>query len=942
MDAKTKIIDTFRSEAEDYLTEIEDVLFDIEQAPDDVDNLNRLFRIVHNLKGAGAMFGFDSIASFAHYLETTLEWVREGDVKADKTLIDLVFASRDYIKKLLDDPETGKVDQEEGERLIERLKALAPENELISNFHMKLSENDKGADFEGEEFMDFRIRFSPNKNIYFNGADPANFLDDLRTLGNCVATMNVDNVPDLKELSPEMNHLTWDISLTTQQDRDAVQDVFIFLDADEYDIQESKAFSPKSVSKNVERQAKEDTDYDEVVVEDDKLLREFIVEAKEHLKNIEDDFLKLKESVDTVEPELINKVFRAIHSIKGAAGFLNLLKISKLAHSMGTLLFMMKNGEIKPEKRYIEALLPGVDLLNSMIDDAKSSNKVNIVETQREIDNLIRGVSSEVASAMDHTVDIPAEDGEAPFMVDELCYKTLHQKDEFLYVLSYELIQFEKEKGFTPKKLVNELVNMGTIIESRIVSPKVKLTDPIDKMDLKVEFIYSTDIDPSLISDAAHLSMDFIKQVDESDVIKKEREKPSTAPIYSAAEDETSAAPTLKSHDVQLSANETVRVPSSRLDSLINLVGEMVISQARLSAAVLDDEQNRKDELENAVEEMERLISELRDNVLTIRMMPIGGTFSRFKRLVRDLASDLGKKVIMVTKGAETELDKTVLDRLADPLVHLIRNSIDHGLETPEARIAAGKPETGIVKLSATHKGAHVMVSIQDDGRGLDVDAIRSKAVERGLMDTNAELSEHDTFQMIFAPGFSTAKVVSNVSGRGVGMDVVKRQIESLRGSVDITSEKGKGTTVSLTLPLTLAIIDGLLVKILEDRYIIPLSAVTETVEITKAERAARNARNLVVVRGEQIPYVRLRDLFRIEGEEPDIENVVIVEIEDKRLGLVVDKVLGNHQTVIKSLGQLYKDVEVVSGATIMGDGLIALILDIVGVVRHKELLDKL
>jgi two-component system chemotaxis sensor kinase CheA len=400
--------------------------------------------------------------------------------------------------------------------------------------------------------------------------------------------------------------------------------------------------------------------------------------------------------------------------------------------------------------------------------------------------------------------------------------------------------------------------------------------------------------------------------------------------------DPVKTAPAANAHPPRkpLTRDATVRVPSSKLDRLVDLVGELVMNQSRLTqvSARIDDAH-----LAAPVEAIERLVAELRDSVLGIRMMPIGSTFSRFKRLVHDLSHELGKEIDLVTEGAETELDKTVLDQLGDPLVHLIRNGIDHAIGTPEERIRNGRPRRGTIRLTATHAGSHVVIAIQDDGRGLDAEAIRAKAMEKGLISAETTLSEKEIFNLIFLPGFSTAKQITSVSGRGVGMDVVKKQIDALRGGIQLTSQRGVGTTISLTLPLTLAIIDGLLVELDGDQFILPMSAVTETVELHRAERARKNQRNVVIVRDELIPYLRLRELFDLGGEEPAIEKVVIARHEGHRIGLVVDRVLGSHQTVIRPLGRFYRHIEVCSGSTIIGDGRVALILDVAGLVHHAE-----
>jgi two-component system chemotaxis sensor kinase CheA len=320
-----------------------------------------------------------------------------------------------------------------------------------------------------------------------------------------------------------------------------------------------------------------------------------------------------------------------------------------------------------------------------------------------------------------------------------------------------------------------------------------------------------------------------------------------------------------------------------------------------------------------------------------IRMVPIGSLFGRFRRLVHDLSRDLGKEVVLVTSGEETELDKTMIERLADPLVHLIRNSIDHGLEQPSDRSAAGKSSRGEVKLTARHSGAQVLISIADDGRGLDRDRIRAKAEEQGLVAPGAPVSDSELFQFLFHPGFSTAREITAVSGRGVGMDVVKQTIESLRGSIDISTRVGQGTEMTLRLPLTLAIIDGLLVRVGRGRYAIPLSAVEECVELSALEDVRSKGRSFLNIRGDLVPFLRLRDLFSTKTEADPYQKIVIVSAGDLRVGLVVDQIIGNHQTVIKSLSKLHADVETFSGATILGDGTVALILDIPHLVEFGQ-----
>jgi two-component system, chemotaxis family, sensor kinase CheA len=381
-------------------------------------------------------------------------------------------------------------------------------------------------------------------------------------------------------------------------------------------------------------------------------------------------------------------------------------------------------------------------------------------------------------------------------------------------------------------------------------------------------------------------------------------------------------------------AAASVRVPAERLDELMDRVGELVIAQSRLRqiAASSADQQVR-----SVAEEIERLALELRDTTMGIRMVPIGSLFGRFRRVVHDLSRDLGKEVELLMEGEDTELDKTVIEQLNDPLVHLIRNSIDHGVEAPSERLAAGKTPAGRILLSARHAGTEVHITIVDDGRGLNRERIRARAIERGLIAPDANLSDAELFGCVFLPGFSTAPEVTSLSGRGVGMDVVKRTIEALRGKIELSSMPNQGAKVTLRLPLTLAIIDGLLVRVGDARYVLPLSSVEECVELPADDESRSRRCSFLNIRGELVPFLRLRELFAARTPPDRYQKIVIVSAGELKAGLVVDQVIGNHQTVIKSLSKLHAGIEMFSGATILGDGALALILDVPHLVQFGQ-----
>ncbi|TYL47592.1 chemotaxis protein CheA [Marinomonas sp. IMCC 4694] len=417
---------------------------------------------------------------------------------------------------------------------------------------------------------------------------------------------------------------------------------------------------------------------------------------------------------------------------------------------------------------------------------------------------------------------------------------------------------------------------------------------------------------PNPLSESPLLGTDQIKQ-------PLPQTKPDTPTKTKQSKQDTTPKNTIEQND------PTIKVPSSRLDNLMNLVGELVIVQARLNQVSARD---NNEDIMSIAEELDLLTTQMRDQTFSIRMLPIGSTFARFKRLVRDLSGELNKKIHLVTFGAETELDKMVIDKLGDPLVHLIRHSIDHGIETPEERIALGKTESGLISFSAEHSDSYVIITIKDDGKGLDLPKIHAKALANQLIKQEDELGDEALQQLIFEPGFSTSDTVTDLSGRGVGMDVVKRSIQELGGQIDIQSGHNIGTEFTIRLPMTLAIIEGLLVVVGDEHYVLPLSCVEECIEMPPSLRAKHTQNKLVETRGKQIPYLILREWFEAPGERPAIEQIVIVHVGNEQFGLCVDEVVGQYQTVVKRLGRVYEDAVGFSGATILGDGSVAMILD--------------
>ncbi len=677
----------------------------------------------------------------------------------------------------------------------------------------------------------------------------------------------------------------------------------------------------------------------------------YLIEAQELLIEVEESILDIEEN--TEDFEAVNRLFRAMHTIKGSGAMFGFEDVAAFTHHVETVIEKVREGRLPITGDLIDLVLSSKDHIKIILEAGENIDP----EEKKKGDAIVLALNALIPE------DLPSDNENQESVHPEV----QPQKTDSTDITTSYRIRFKPaadifSTGMDPALLLDELSGLGDCIisgqtggvpllesfnpETYYLYWDITLTCTCDMNAIKDVFIF--------VEDDCEISISIIQEHDLGDVEKPlpkigdillERGDLSNEDIEGAlkgqkrigeilvdkgavsketinsALKEQQALRTIK----EKSAASSVRVPSERLDELINLVGELVITQASLTQVSADIDHQ---ELAGSVEEIERLTGELRDNVLNIRMMPIGTIFSKFRRLVRDLSSELGKEIHLTTSGAETEMDKTVLERLDDPLVHLIRNSIDHGIETADIRKEKDKPSSGTISLSAHHLGTKVLITIQDDGAGLDVDKIRTKAVDKGLISENDDLTDREIFKLIFAPGFSTAQNVTSVSGRGVGMDVVKKTIDTLRGEIEVDSQPGKGTTISLKLPLTLAIINGLLVTIDNDYFVLPLMSVEECVEMDKKEKQKTKGRNILNVRGDIVPYIRLRDHFGINGNNSDTEHIVIADVNSKRIGFVVDQVIGGHQTVIKSLGSIFRNVRDISGATILGDGTVALILD--------------
>ncbi|MFN7024067.1 MAG: chemotaxis protein CheA [Pseudorhizobium sp.] len=640
----------------------------------------------------------------------------------------------------------------------------------------------------------------------------------------------------------------------------------------------------------------------------------FRTEAAELLEQIEAGLLDL--NVNLGDKDQVDAVFRGLHTLKGSGAMFGFDALAAFTHHCETAFDRVRKGEVPATHGLVSAVLGAKDHMRTLVEvpagDHEAVSESLLVELRRAVD----GAGKPVAR------DEPRE---------------MH------YSIRFSLPLNAMANGTNPLGLLDELRELGDckVGADRSAIPSLDVLEPAD-LHLSWMVELTTSQPASAIDDVFIFVMDDmqLEVINEAPVAV---EPAALAPQIATTPFEQSAVPVARpaAANMQAAADpksakaaENVRVPAERLDELMDRVGELVIAQSRLSqlAGGSGDLQLRA-----VSEDVERLSGELRDTMMVLRMVPVAQLFGRFRRLVHDLAHETGKAIELVTEGETTEVDKSVIERLADPMVHLVRNSCDHGLEPAEERRAAGKSDAGSIFLSARQQAGEVIITIKDDGRGINKERVRAKAEASGLIAANASLTDQELYQLIFQPGFSTAQEVTNLSGRGVGMDVVKRTIDALRGTINVVSRPGEGSEISLAIPLTLAIIDGLLIRVGTGRYVIPLSAVEECLELSVEDDMRSRGRSYISLRDSLVPFIRLRDLFRT-GTTPDpFQKVVVISTGSERVGLVVDQIIGDHQTVIKSMSKLHHDVGTFSGATILGDGNVALILDVGHLVSEGQ-----
>ncbi len=675
---------------------------------------------------------------------------------------------------------------------------------------------------------------------------------------------------------------------------------------------------------------------------DNPAVDSFVDEARELLEALEGQLLDLEASATS---EQLDAVFRILHTVKGSGAMFGFTVLAGFTHHFEEAFDHLRKGRLSVDLALVDLCLNARDHMIALLDLGGDGAEATALAGSPEAARILEALSRLTGNpAGNETAVVPEAAGTAPGCAALRRWQIVFRPDRDAL-----------RQGMRPDLLIDELTGLGQA-EVRLDTGSLPLLEALDpeechlaweitlltdrpRADIEGVFIFADDasiqitqadpdavIPDAVIPEASTMSPEAGPADGSAGLADGAAPADHVAPAGQAAEPSTPGRAPAGLVRATGRPAESVRVPSAKLDRIMDQLGELVIAQARLNQLASEVAQA---ELEAVVETVERLVTGLREEMLSIRMLPIEGVFGKFRRVVRDLAGELGKEVDLLTTGGETELDKTVLDQLSEPLVHMIRNAMDHGIEPAAARAAAGKPALGRIRLDARQEGGEVLITLMDDGRGLDLEAIRAKGIDRGLIAPDAMPSEAELQRLIFTPGFSTAQSLSSVSGRGVGMDAVNTTVEALRGTIDVTSTRGRGTRVTLRLPMTMAIMDGLLVRLGTTVLVIPLAVIEECVEMDVPEAERASGRRTLQIRDTLVPFVALEEVLDLQADAAQRRRVVVVRTGSGRIGLMVDDILGQNQTVIKPLGAYHRDLPGLAGATILGDGSIALIIDV-------------
>ena len=684
---------------------------------------------------------------------------------------------------------------------------------------------------------------------------------------------------------------------------------------------------------------------------DNQYMDMFLDESHEHLQSLNEGLLRLEENMEEIS--VVNDIFRNAHTLKGMSATMGFAKIAELTHEMEDVLDLVRKEQLKLNEDIMDTLFKCLDSLEQMVDsvgNGEAEDVVDVSDLVAKLSSISKGTPPPAAAPVAGGAAAAPAAGDASggagsdLGIDDIDLDVMKKaKDAGMNVFHVKVTLMEScvLKAARSVMVMHALDEIGDVIKS--VPPAEDLEQ--EKFERSFDIVLATASDAEAVTNAVDTVSEIedigVEELDPDALAKPAEPAPAAAaPAAAAAAPKKAAAPA-KKEGAKAAApkkqhqSQSVRVDIEKLDTLMNLMGELVINKVRLEQI---GQTHRMSDLMETLEQMDRVTGDLQNIVMKVRMVPVSAVFNRFPRMVRDVSKELGKEINLTIEGEETELDRTVIDEIGDPIMHLLRNSLDHGVESPDAREAKGKPRVGEVGLIARHEGNNVVIMITDDGAGIDASKIRRKAVEKGMItqDEADRLDDADAVRLIFLPGFSTAEQITDISGRGVGMDVVRSKIEALSGHVDVETHIDEGSVFKIKLPLTLAIIQAMLVRVQEEMYAIPLTSIDSTVNIEPTDIQTIQNKEVIVLRGEIIPIVRMEEALQVPHVKDSEELfVVVVHAGEAKAGIVVDNLIGQQEIVIKTLGNLFAGLKLFGGATVLGDGRVALILDVATMIQQ-------
>ncbi len=1031
----------------DLLT-IEEVLKEGQPIPEEL--LHSIFRSAHTIKGTSSFLGFNNIFKLMHSMETILDGIRKGERVFESEIIDIVFESFDCLDRMLEQLENEGNDEGDIDALLDKLKVIIGEKIKVKQ---KKEAVKKAAPPPKNLVKKKKAAAKKAKRQIVNET----LGDDFLFTNAIIKTFDALDEGDILKQRNNKNNV-FEIFIERDKIDDAIKIINDFGDILRYYIIDEKSGIAQKIenetkiaakSKGIyiivssksdisdlelhkEFESREVYHYKESVLnsmpakEKERFLKEFIDSTEQQMEEFSSVIMKLEE--DPTNQELINAAFRSIHTVKGSAGFISLTSFAETAHKMENIMSQLRERKLSITEEIITLLLEGVDSLSIAMSTFKNDQQapLNLIGMQEKLDDFL--LNKPEPQKEEAVKEVREDEGESKLELSSLTKAETDELKEYLskmdnlYEIKYLIMKKTPLKSMKASLIETKLEKEGIIIKS---SPTIEeIID--DEKEQPIQLIYLTNNDKKFVFNQINIDMitDItLANMDTSELVPKPKqvtqkeeviEKPSqaspkapAAQAFKPAQPNSAKAPVASSKPI---ATTTVRVDIDKLDNLMNLAGELVITKARFSQLVnnmkdlldinntysayvdsiskslneiskdikgifsqkeksfgkehsrlnkgfnsvregiekLDIKASTKDyfnkllELDENTLKLGKISSDLQNGIMQTRMVPVENVFSRFKRVVRDLSKNLKKDIRLEIRGEDTELYKKIIDELADPLTHMIRNSVDHGIESKEARESSGKPATGTISLSAYHKGNHICVEVGDDGKGLDAASIGQSALKRGIISQQAldGLSEKEILDLIFLPGFSLAREITGVSGRGVGMDVVRKMIESINGSIDILTELGKGTRFILNIPLTLAIIQALLVVLSDDVYAIPLESVIEIIKVKREDIYHIDGGDTIKLRGHALSIIDLRDTIKLRRratKSNEFKTIVVVTNGKDQLGIVLDSLIGEQEIVIKSLSEHFSGIKGIVGASVLGDGAIALILDVSTIIKLAD-----